>query len=32
MSPGSVTEVLFFLIGVNSKEMKVSEGGGVDYE
>ena len=28
MSPGSVTEVLYFFIGEYKKEMKVSEGGG----
>jgi len=30
MSPGSVTEVLFFFIAEYSKNMKVTEGGGVD--
>jgi GDP-mannose pyrophosphatase NudK len=30
MSPGSVTEILFFFIGEYSKEQKVNEGGGVD--
>jgi len=28
MSPGSVTEILFFFVGEYSKNMKVSEGGG----
>jgi GDP-mannose pyrophosphatase NudK len=28
MSPGSVTEILYFFIGEYSQEMKVSEGGG----
>ncbi|PZX53867.1 nudix-type nucleoside diphosphatase (YffH/AdpP family) [Algoriphagus ratkowskyi] len=32
MSPGSVTEVLYFFIAAYSKDMKVSEGGGVDHE
>jgi len=30
MSPGSVTEVLYFFIAEYSKNMKVNEGGGVD--
>ncbi len=30
MSPGSVTEVLYFFIAEYSKSMKVNEGGGVD--
>jgi GDP-mannose pyrophosphatase NudK len=32
MSPGSVTEILFFFVGEYSKDQKVSEGGGVDDE
>jgi len=32
MSPGSVTEILYFFIAEYSKEMKVSEGGGVEQE
>jgi nudix-type nucleoside diphosphatase (YffH/AdpP family) len=32
MSPGSVTEILYFFIAAYSKAMKVSEGGGVDHE
>lgn len=32
MSPGSVTEILYFFIAAYSKDMKVSEGGGVDHE
>ncbi|WP_296701365.1 GDP-mannose pyrophosphatase NudK [Algoriphagus sp.] len=32
MSPGSVTEILYFFIAAYSKEMKVSEGGGVAHE
>jgi GDP-mannose pyrophosphatase NudK len=32
MSPGSVTEILFFFVGEYSKDQKVSEGGGVDEE
>lgn len=32
MSPGSVTEILYFFIGEYSKDQKVNEGGGVDEE
>ncbi len=32
MSPGSVTEVLYFFIAEYSKEMKVNDGGGVEHE
>jgi len=32
MSPGSVTEILYFFIGEYSMDMKVSEGGGADNE
>ena len=32
MSPGSVTEILYFFIAEYSKEMKVAEGGGVEHE
>lgn len=32
MSPGSVTEILYFFIAAYSKDMKVSEGGGLDHE
>jgi nudix-type nucleoside diphosphatase (YffH/AdpP family) len=32
MSPGSVTEILYFFIGEYSKEQKVNEGGGVEGE
>jgi GDP-mannose pyrophosphatase NudK len=32
MSPGSVTEILYFFIGAYSKEQKVNEGGGVETE
>ncbi|KOS06865.1 GDP-mannose pyrophosphatase [Flavobacterium akiainvivens] len=32
MSPGSVTEIIYFFVAEYSKDMKVSEGGGVDYE
>jgi nudix-type nucleoside diphosphatase (YffH/AdpP family) len=32
MSPGSVTEIRYFFIAAYSKDMKVSEGGGVDHE
>lgn len=32
MSPGSVTEILYFFIAEYSKSMKVSDGGGVEHE
>lgn len=32
MSPGSVTEIVYFFIAEYSKEMKISEGGGVEHE
>lgn len=32
MSPGSVTEILYFFVAEFSKEMKVSDGGGVHEE
>jgi nudix-type nucleoside diphosphatase (YffH/AdpP family) len=32
MSPGSVTEILYFFVGEYSKDQKVNEGGGVDHE
>lgn len=32
MSPGSVTEILYFFIAEYSKEMKVTEGGGAEDE
>lgn len=32
MSPGSVTEILYFFIAEYSKEMKVSNGGGIEEE
>jgi nudix-type nucleoside diphosphatase (YffH/AdpP family) len=32
MSPGSVTEILYFFIGEYSKDQKVNEGGGVEHE
>lgn len=32
MSPGSVTEILYFFVGEYSKDMKASEGGGVDED
>ncbi|NEU09174.1 GDP-mannose pyrophosphatase NudK [Flavihumibacter sp. R14] len=32
MSPGSVTEILYFFIAEYSKEMKVGDGGGVEHE
>lgn len=32
MSPGSVTEILYFFVAEYSREMKVHEGGGLDHE
>jgi len=32
MSPGSVTEILYFFVAEYSKEMKVNDGGGLDHE
>ncbi|MEI6264358.1 MAG: GDP-mannose pyrophosphatase NudK [Sphingobacteriia bacterium] len=32
MSPGSVTEVLYFFIAEYTKEMKINAGGGVEHE
>jgi nudix-type nucleoside diphosphatase (YffH/AdpP family) len=32
MSPGSVTEILFFFVAEYNQDMKVSEGGGLDHE
>lgn len=32
MSPGSVTEILYFFVAEYSKEMKVHDGGGVEHE
>ena len=32
MSPGSVTEILYFFIAEYAKEMKVTEGGGAEHE
>lgn len=32
MSPGSVTEILYFFVAEYSKEQKVTEGGGVEHE
>jgi len=32
MSPGSVTEVLYFFVAEYSDAMKVSEGGGLEHE
>ena len=32
MSPGSVTEILYFFIAEYSKDMKVNEGGGLEHE
>ena len=32
MSPGSVTEIVYFFIGEYTKDMKINDGGGVDDE
>ncbi|MDQ3845021.1 MAG: GDP-mannose pyrophosphatase NudK [Bacteroidota bacterium] len=32
MSPGSVTEILYFFIAEYSRSMKVTDGGGIDHE
>jgi hypothetical protein len=32
MSPGSVTEILYFFIAEYAKEMKVNDGGGLEHE
>ena len=32
MSPGSVTEILYFFVAEYSKSMKITEGGGVEHE
>jgi GDP-mannose pyrophosphatase NudK len=32
MSPGAVTEILHFFVGEYTKEMKITEGGGLDHE
>ena len=32
MSPGSVTEILYFFIAEYSKAMKIHDGGGVEHE
>lgn len=32
MSPGSVTEIIYFFIAEYSSDMKVNEGGGIDHE
>jgi GDP-mannose pyrophosphatase NudK len=32
MSPGSVTEMLYFFIAAYAKEMKVNDGGGLEHE
>lgn len=32
MSPGSVTEIIYFFIGEYHKEMKINEGGGLAHE
>ena len=32
MSPGSVTEILYFFVAEYTKEMKTSEGGGLEHD
>lgn len=32
MSPGSVTEILYFFVGEYNKEMKITDGGGIEHE
>lgn len=32
MSPGSVTEILYFFVAAYSKDMKVNDGGGAEHE
>lgn len=32
MSPGSVTEILYFFIAAYTKDMKINDGGGLDHE
>jgi GDP-mannose pyrophosphatase NudK len=32
MSPGSVTELVYFFIAPYTSEMKISEGGGMEHE
>ena len=32
MSPGSVTEILYFFVAEYSKEMKISDGGGLAHD
>jgi len=32
MSPGSVTEILYFFVAEYSKDMQVNEGGGIEHE
>jgi nudix-type nucleoside diphosphatase (YffH/AdpP family) len=32
MSPGSVTEILYFFVGAYTKDQKINEGGGVEEE
>lgn len=32
MSPGSVTEILYFFVAAYNKQMKVNEGGGIEQE
>jgi len=32
MSPGSVTEILYFFVAEYSRDMKVSDGGGLEHD
>ena len=32
MSPGSVTEILYFFVAAYTKEMKIADGGGIEHE
>ena len=32
MSPGSVTEILYFFVAAYSSDMKIHEGGGIEHE
>jgi hypothetical protein len=32
MSPGSVTEILYFFVAAYTASMKISEGGGIEHE
>jgi hypothetical protein len=32
MSPGAVTEILYFFVAEYNKDMKINEGGGLEHE